>query len=128
MRVYTVHERAWSATEDRDAVLVREGFSWGAALFSVFWAAANGLWRVVLGMLVAEIALAAILSAAGPDDAFAPILWLAGRLVFGLWGNDWKRAALARGGYVLTAIVTAPDRDSAEYRALAEGGGRTPTL
>lgn len=128
MRVYTVHERAWSATEDRDAVLVREGFSWGAAAFSVFWAVANGLWRVAAALLLVELALVGVIAAAGPDDLFPPFLLLAARLVIGLWGNDWMRASLARDGYLLTSIVAAPDRDSAEYRALAEGGGRSPSV
>ena len=120
MRVYTVHERAWSAAKDRDAVLVREGFCWPAALFSVLWAAANGMWRAAAGLALVELALAFVLTQAASGDPSPILVALAVRLVIGWWGNDWRRAQLARGGFVLTAILAAQDRNHAEYRLLAK--------
>ena len=46
--------------------------------------------------------------------------WLAARLIkghgLGLWGNDLRRAALARRGYVERAVVCARNREEAEQR------------
>jgi hypothetical protein len=47
MRVYTVHIDPLSVAPDGDAVLVPEGFSWWAALFTVLWALYHGYMAVV---------------------------------------------------------------------------------
>ncbi len=119
MRVYTVHERAWSAGADRDAVLVREGFAWGAFLFGPLWALAHGLVRGFAAWLAAEFALGLAIAFGEPDPPTALALTLGLRLAFGFLGSEVRRAALARAGHVLTGVVAAPDRDAAEYRYLS---------
>jgi Protein of unknown function (DUF2628) len=123
MRVFTVHEQAWSAERDRDAILVAEGFSFAAALFGPLWALANGLWRVAPALLAVEIALGFLLSRAAPQDPSAVFVLIAVRLAIGFLAHDWKRAALARRGYVLRGIVTAKNRAEAEFRMLATARG-----
>lgn len=119
MQVYTVHERAWSAAADRDAVLVREGFAWGAALLSFLWALAHRMWLAAAGLVALELAFAALLGAAARDDPAPGLILLAARLAVGFAANDWRRAALKRAGYVMTGIVAAPNRDAAECKYLA---------
>ena len=123
MRVYTVHEQAWSAEPDRDAVLVGEGFSFAAALFSPLWALANGLWRIAPVLLLVEIALGFLLSRAAPEDPSAVLILIAARLAIGFLANDWKRADLARRGYVMRGVVAARNRAAAEHRMLASARG-----
>ena len=51
-RLYTVQTDPVSHEDDQGAVFLREGFSWGAALFTVLWAAWRGLWVWAAVLLV----------------------------------------------------------------------------
>ena len=57
LRLYTVQLDPVSHEDDAGAVFLREGFSWGAALFTVLWAAWSGLWVWAAVLLVAEVAM-----------------------------------------------------------------------
>ena len=50
MRVYTVHLRRHGLMPERDLVLVREGFSWWAFLFTSLWALWHRMWWEALGL------------------------------------------------------------------------------
>jgi hypothetical protein len=46
MRVWTVHQRPAVTGKPARTVMVREGFSWWAAIFPLFWFLAKRLWIV----------------------------------------------------------------------------------
>ena len=56
MRLYTVHIRRNSEAPDHEAILVRDGFSWGAFLFTLPWALWRRMWLgaflILLGALL----------------------------------------------------------------------------
>ena len=115
-RLYTVHLRAWSNEADRDAVFVREGFSWGAFVFSVAWALWHRLW-------VAALLIAGALAAVALADEFLELgfilpeaISLAVSVWVGFEGNDWRRESLKRRGYAEAGIVTATSLAEAEHR------------
>jgi hypothetical protein len=93
MRVYTVHYRPGSVAPDRDAVLVKEGFNWPA-------------------FLVAAVVAGAV---TGPLGPFADAAGLALAVFLGAEANDWRRAWLARRGYV-EQVVAAANRSAALRR------------
>lgn len=115
-RVYTVHVRQWSAASDREAVFVREGFSWGAFFFSVLWALRYRLWLAALLIFAASVALGVICDVLLVDPLTESALSLALALIIGWEANDWRRRALARRGYVNAAIIVAPSLLAAEQR------------
>ena len=119
-RIYTVHVRAWSAAADREAVFLREGFSWGAFFFSVVWALWHRLWfwaLIVLG-------ISAVLTLAGDFIGIDPVtdsaVALAFALLIGWHANDWRRRALEKRGYVTAGVVAAPNLVEAERRFFAK--------
>lgn len=116
MRVYTVHTDPASAAEDRDALFLREGFSWPAALFTVLWALWHGMWLTALGLLAAGLAIAVGAALIGLDPAGTAALQLGYAAIVGFSANDWRRRWLARKGRVFAGVVAAPDRASAEQR------------
>lgn len=117
MRIYTVHQRVWSSSPDRDAVLVREGFSWPAFFFSVAWALVHRMWFAALLMAAALAGLAALTDALGVSGFVAEAIGLAVAFWIGCEANDWRRAALRRRGYAELGVVCAADRARAEHRA-----------
>ena len=152
MRIYTVHQRVWSSSPDRDAVLVREGFSWPAFFFSVAWALFRGFdieairgdrsgqsvareetvrppVRASWGRVVVEhpplLALAALADVLALSGFAGEAIGLAVAFWIGCEANDWRRAALRRRGYAELGVVCANDRARAEHRAfeLRAGAG-----
>jgi hypothetical protein len=115
-RVYTVHVRAWSNAADRDAVLLREGFCWGAFLFSVAWALWHRLWFWALIVLGISAVLALSGELVGIDPLTDSAIGLAFALLVGWHANDWRRRKLERAGYVSAGVVAAPNLVEAERR------------
>ena len=116
VKLYSVHLRAWSNEADRDAVFVREGFSWGAFVFSLAWALWHRLW-------VAALLIAGALAALALAEEFLGlglVLAHAASLGLGVWigfeANDWRREALKRRGYAEAGIVAATSLAEAEHR------------
>ena len=116
MRVYTVHIDPLSAADDSGGVLVCEGFSWPAALFTVLWALYHGLWGWALVLVAAAAVLgggAELIGLGWPGQAALELGYMA---VVGAVSNDWRRWALARRGYRFADIVAGDGLAAAERR------------
>lgn len=120
MRLYTVHIRRLSREPDRDVVLVREGFSWGAFLFTALWALWHRLWLAALLIVLGGLVLDSIVELAELDPLSEAALSLAYALYIGFAGNDWRRRSLARRGYEEQAAVGGADLADAERRYFGE--------
>ena len=108
MKVFTVHTRP-----AMPPVLVREGFSWGAAFFQPVWFALHGAWVVAaidVALLIADARFA-------PRGWASPVGWTLAAAC-GLFGRDLLRWSLDQRGFRLAQVVTAPDRDTALGRVL----------
>jgi len=116
MRLYTVHIRRASRDPDRDVVLVREGFSWGAFLFTALWALWRGMWLTGLLIVLGGLVLDSVVELAQLDPVSETVLSLAYALYIGFCGNDWRRRSLARRGFEEQAVVGAADLGDAERR------------
>ena len=114
MRVYTAHIDPASATEDRGAVFLREGFSWAGALFTFIWALWHGMWFTALGLLAAGLAVSGAAVAFDPLSAGA--LHIGYALIVGFSANDLRRRSLVHKGYVFAGVVAAPRLAAAELR------------
>ena len=106
MRIYTVHIDPLSVADDRGAVFLREGFSWPAAIFSVFWAVYHGLWDWALILLAGGLALSAAVALSGLDRWGAGAVEAGLAALLGASSNDgWPRARAPR-GHRLPGILT----------------------
>ena len=107
MRLFTAHTRV-----DAAPVLVREGFSWGAAIFGPLWFALSGTW------VLAALALLAAVAAGLAHGRWPLLLAVALGWVQGLFGHDLVRWSLARRGFLLAHVVAGRDTDEALARLL----------
>jgi hypothetical protein len=129
MKTYTLHVAADAppgdtGTLDR-AVLVKDGFSWGAFFFSFLWFFAHRLWIAGLIVLAAAGALGASLQflRVGTGASFSAAFLFA--VLVGLEANSLRRWTLARRGRPAVALVAAGDREEAETKAFARWLGDT---
>jgi hypothetical protein len=128
MRLYTVHIRRPSRDPDRDVILVREGFSWGAFLFTALWALWRRMWLAAFLIVLGGLVLDSVVELAELDPVSEAVLTLAYQLYIGFAANDWRRRTLARRGFEEIAVVGAADIGDAERRYFdqAVGAGAVP--
>ena len=110
MIVYTSHVKP-----NHLPVLVREGFSWGAAIFGWIWLLFEGAWVPALLVLAAAVGA---LTLSGYVQTPAPLI--AVFLVQGVFGRDLVRWSLRLRGYANAGPVAAATHDAALLRLLSE--------
>ncbi|MEK9672081.1 MAG: DUF2628 domain-containing protein [Rhodospirillaceae bacterium] len=118
MRVYTVHLRRHGLMPDDDLVLVREGFSWPAFLFTFVWALWHRMWRATLWLFIAVAAVSLTAEAALGQGAAAVALSLALSFAIGFIADDLRRNHLQDQGFAVAGLVAAADEDQALHRYL----------
>ena len=108
MRVWTAHEKPHARP-----LLVREGFSWGAALFGPVWLAARRAWVPAALVLLAYVLILAL------NRAPVSTILVAGMAVLmGLSGHDLVRWWMGRTGYQQTGVVMGRSHEDARARWL----------
>lgn len=129
MKTYTLHVPVDSTPGDPQALdralLVKDGFSWGAFIFSFFWFFAHRLWIAGLMVLVAAFSLGLLLQwlRVGEGGMFLAAFLLA--LLVGIEANSLRRWTLTRRGRPEVDVVAARDREEAETKTFARWLGET---
>lgn len=115
MSVYTVQapNDAFGEPDVEKAIFLREGFSWPAFFFGIFWLAAQGLWLSTALWLV-MCCVFAWLAIWHFDFGTSFWIFLALRILLGLEANGLRRRKLAGRRYRLVDIVSADALESAE--------------
>ena len=110
MIIFTSHVKP-----QRLPVLVREGFSWGAAIFGWLWLLVQGAWVPALLVLACALAAGKLMTA---THSVAPLIALV--LAQGVFGHDALRWWFSLRGYQQDAPVAALTHDAALLRLLNE--------
>lgn len=116
MRIYMVHVVSEAGNADPDPVLLKDGFSFCAFLFTVFWALWHRMWLVAALIFGGLALLEAVFVLSGAAEELALIVRLAFYVMIGFGANDWLSASLLKRGYVLAGVVAAPQPDAALRR------------
>ncbi|MFQ5958519.1 MAG: DUF2628 domain-containing protein [Alphaproteobacteria bacterium] len=116
MRVYTVLVDPAATENDQNAVLLREGFSWPAALFTVLWAVYHRLWLWVAILLAVGAVLGAGMRWLGLDAVSQAAIQVGYMVLVGFHANDWRRRHLVKRGYILAGVAVGRDLVAAEQR------------
>ncbi len=121
MRIYTVHQKpGLDARGDPQIVLVKEGFSWPAFLFTPLWALAHRQWLGLVAYVILMLALGVALAWAGMGPVADTLAVLLVQLYVGAQANDWRRWTLRAHGYRMVATVLGAGLEDAERRFFAE--------
>ena len=106
MKVWTAHEKPHTPP-----LLLREGFSIGAAFFGPVWLAMHSAW-IPAATVLALLILIPILTDPPATAVLMAGLWL----ILGQSGRDLVRWSIERNGYMETAVIAARDLDEAQIR------------
>lgn len=116
MKIYSVQTLPWSSASDSSVVFIADRFSWPALIFGPFWTLWHGMWRTTIGLVVIGAAIGGASALVGLAPDAVSVFQVLVQIGLGLWGNDLRRAALARRGYVERAVVAGRDAVEAEHR------------
>ena len=122
MKLYTVLEAPDGKT-DRVA-FIREGISWAALVFTVFWALWHRMWVVAAVLFAAWIGIMLAVSSGLITPVLAPFVELAFSLIFALEARRLQVMSLERAGFRRAGLIQASSLEAAE---LAYFGSRAPS-
>ncbi len=116
MRIYTVQQGLDPLAAGDDLEFVRDGFSWGALLFTIVWPLYHGLWLVFVIVLAVSALLSAAMSVVGLSDFGQSTVWLAAALLFAFEANNLRRWTLRRRGWRDVGVAAGRTLSDAEHR------------
>ncbi len=105
----------------REAVLVKEGFSWPALFFAPLWLAAKRMWRQ-MAVFAAWLFVAGLLTAWGFERAGGALAILP-FVLLGFEGNGLHAGVLQRRGWEEAGLVAGANLDEAELRLARAAAG-----
>lgn len=115
-RVYTVHVNPKLPKPYENPIFVQEGFSIFAFIFTGAWALYNRIWWAAFAIIVCNLLIIEMFETGTLDLIGRSILETALMFVVGFEGNDLRRRALAKRGYVIADIVSGDSLIRAEQR------------
>lgn len=98
-------------------ITVPEGFSFSAAIFTIFWAIYHKMWKLTALTLAINIVIVSLQKNSLVGE-FIPILNLAIMLIFGFLAGDFLEYSLQKKGYVLEDVVVCRSAVEAEMKYL----------
>lgn len=132
MSIYTIYEPPIRVRDPvgraEELVFLKDGFSWPALLFSLFWLAYQRMWLILClfggTMILLFFVLNALSSSAAALVIFGAIL------MFALEANTIRRMKLEQSGYRLSAVINGKSLYDCErkYFALLESNWQSAPL
>lgn len=111
MNIYAIYLNP--EQNNNNFVVIEEGFSWTAAILSVFWSLYHKMWLPVIIAVVINIIVTII-----NIEELTLISKLAVMLIFGFFASDIRENHLKRNNYKLEDIVIANSKIEAELKFL----------
>ncbi|MCY6383149.1 DUF2628 domain-containing protein [Hoeflea prorocentri] len=127
MASYVVLTPPDGSDKDERAVLIRDGFSFWALIFQIFWLLWNRLW---LAAAIIFFVSAALSVATAQWTSWSGVFTVAGLLValfIALEGNGWRILKLQGRGWLMRGVIEAPNHATAEEIFFSSDVGPTGT-
>lgn len=114
-----------SEDDARKITFVKDGFSWWAMLFPLFWSLYNRMWLVFLGYLAAVIVLIFVAEVFGSTaGGFMTVL---ATLFFALEAGFLKNWSLRRKNWRTVSFIAAATQEEAEIRFFDQWANKKST-
>jgi hypothetical protein len=123
--MFTVHAPPGATDAEEQAVFIKDGFSWPAFFFPLFWLLYHRMWLEFAVVIALVIALEIALGALGLKEAALVAACVGFNLLFAFEANDLRRARLDRKGWRRLGLAAGRGLSDAEldfYRAGSHGG------
>jgi hypothetical protein len=98
---------------------VKEGFSWPAFFFSVFWASHYRLWKAAAIYFFAQYSIYQFFLVISPDLLSRGVLFIGLAIIFGYVANDLRQRKICKEGFTLCAVVKGKNGDHSYGQFLA---------
>ena len=127
MKIYLVHISSKRNELKQLPIILRDGFSFPAFLFTAVWAVWHKLWTLAVIIISIWIAGGGFLYYFGADDFVYLFVFSGFALMLGYLANEFLSKALCRNGFQLVGLVAAENLEFAFRRwatitALKKGG------
>ena len=116
MRIYLVHISTKVDERKQMPIILRDGFSCPAFLFTAVWAVWHKLWKQALMIILIWVAGGSFLYYLGAADFLYFLAFLGFALMVGFIANDFLSKALCRRGFQLVGLVAAKNSEFAFRR------------
>jgi hypothetical protein len=121
MKTYTLHLPPDAQEGDPRALeraeLVKDGFTWGAFVFTFLWFFYHRLWLAGIGVLIVLLAAGILFGVLDLSPFQATLAQILIQILIGLEASSLRRWTLRRRGRPAVDVVTASDRDDAAMKA-----------
>ena len=111
MRIYLIHTKV-----GHDPIVVREGFSLSACLFTGAWALWHRMWSLAVIIFFGWGSLSILMGIIELPAGFGFIILFTVSTLIGFSANDWRSKSLLGGGYTLSGIIAERYKDAALRR------------
>jgi hypothetical protein len=102
---------------------VKQGFSWPAFFFNIFWALVKKMWGIFSLFLGISILLGLAFTGGSDAEAVTGVGNVVLMVIFGAKGNDWRKRKLVKHGFEKLDIVEAKTKDAAIALAVKQRDG-----
>ncbi len=109
MNIYSVYTD--SSKNNKEPILIKQGFSFIAGFLSFFWAVYHKMWYAAFAMMLISL----LLRAAG-SSYIAYCVNLAILFIFGFFASEIREYYTLRKGYDLSDIILATNEEEAEVK------------
>jgi len=118
INLYKVYIDKDAANPIDEAIFIKDGFSFLAFIFNVFWAAFYRLWGVVLIYIFFISAVTALEIYGFVNLEMSTVLRLGFTIWFAFEAVEWRSEDLERKGYTLYDVVSGKNEQDAQRRFL----------
>lgn len=115
-KIFNVYEKPEAADPADRMLLLREGFSYWAFLFGIFWLLMHRMWRVAVLFFAAQVVTASVGEILGFSQVSLGLLQLWLQVMLGFHAYELRGATLVRCGYRLAGVLVAESEMHAERR------------
>jgi hypothetical protein len=116
LKIYTVHIKSGSNYQLERPLFLREGFNWGAFMFTFLWAFYHRLWAFGILVLAANVVIGACAAEGIITPVASGLTQFAFQILIGFNANDALRIRLAKRGFVMSDITSGDSLLRAEQR------------